>query len=59
MKTINSINYNNNFIIVFSVGVFLFRKQNIMSVTNRANVEAILDDLTSLKTVAILQLVLL
>jgi len=30
-----------------------------MSVTSKANVEAILDDLTSLKTVAILQLVLL
>lgn len=44
---------------VFAVGVFLFRKQNILSVTSKANVEAILDDLTSLKTVAILQLVLL
>ncbi len=44
---------------IFSVGVFLFRKQNIMSVTNKVNVESILDDLTSLKTVAILQMVLL
>lgn len=46
-------------LIVFAVGVFLFRKQNIMAVTNRATVESILDDLTSLKTTVILQLVLL
>lgn len=44
---------------IFAVGVFLFRRQNIMSVSNKANVESILDDLTTLKTVAILQLVLL
>ena len=44
---------------VLAVGVFLYRKQNLMSVSNRANVEAVLDDLASLKVVAILQLVLL
>ena len=44
---------------LFSVGVFLYRKQNLMSVFNQSHVESILSDLTSLKTVAILQLVLL
>jgi hypothetical protein len=44
---------------VFAVGVFLYRKINIMSLTNKSSVESILDDLTSLKVVAILQLALI
>ncbi|CAF0705607.1 unnamed protein product [Brachionus calyciflorus] len=42
---------------VFAAGVFMYRRQNLMSITNKSHVESILDDLTSLKVVAILQLV--
>jgi len=44
---------------IFAVGVFLYRKHNLMLVTNDANVEAIFADLTSLKVVCVLQLLLL
>lgn len=41
---------------IFAAGVFLYRKQNIISVGTKGQIENILDDLTSIKVVSILQL---
>ncbi|RNA11133.1 TBC1 domain family member 19 [Brachionus plicatilis] len=42
---------------IFAAGIFLYRRQSLMSVPNKLHVESILDDLKSVRVVAILQLV--